>query len=263
MAEQVTPFGSPAGRIEAMHPDLAAAVSRAPVCEIDNAWSTWPKTLRRARALELPGWAFYVAGRGGALGDDTRPETVTAAIGVIAPDAVQAGWEAAGKIGAAEVAASRLAECARWGDERLAGLAELGRLVELAERYVVAADAVAMPLFAASRVMPMPDGGPGARAAVLIHLMREHRAGALLVAARACGLSPVETLIAGPEGEEEALAFGWRPPFPARVPLLRRYAYAEALAHRLVGQAFAGLGAPDRAALVQLLVAVAAHARNP
>jgi hypothetical protein len=245
-----------------MHPDLAAAVSRAPVCEIDNAWSTWPRTLRRARLLELPGWAFYVAGRGGALGDNARPETVAAAIGVIAPDAVEAGWEVAGKVGAAEVAASRLAECARWGDERLSGLAAIDRLVGLAERYVAAADAVAMPLFAASRAMPMPDGGAGAQAAVFVHLMREHRAGALLVAARACGLSPVETLIAGPEGEVEALAFGWRPPFPARVPLLRRYSYAETLAHRLVGQAFAVLAAPDRAALVELLRDAAAHART-
>ena len=76
-------------------------------------------TLRRARLLELPGWAFYVAGRGGVLGDDARPETVAAAIGVIAPDAVRAGWEAARKVGPAAVAASRLAECARWGDERL------------------------------------------------------------------------------------------------------------------------------------------------
>ena len=83
----------------------------------------------------------------------------------------------------------------------------------------------------------MPDGGAGARAAVLVHLLRELRAGALLLAARACGLSPVELVIAGPEGEEEALTFGWPPPFPARLPLLRRYSYADALTDRIVGQA--------------------------
>jgi len=229
------------------------------VCEIDNAWSTWPQTLRRARLLELPGWAFYVAGRGGALGDDARPETVAAAMGVIAPDAVRAGWEAAGKVGPGDVAASRLAECARWGEERLSDLPALADLVDLGERLVVAADAVAMPLFAATRAMPMPDGGPGARAAVLVHLMREHRAGALLIAVRACGLSPVEALIAGPEGEEEALAFGWRPPFPARMPLLRRYSYAEAMAHRIAGQAFAALTGPERSDLVRLLQQASDH----
>lgn len=229
------------------------------MCEIDNAWSTWPQTLRRARLLELPGWAFYVAGRGGALGDDARPETVAAAMGVIAPDAVRAGWEAAGKVGPGDVAASRLAECARWGEERLSDLPALADLVDLGERLVVAADAVAMPLFAATRAMPMPDGGPGARAAVLVHLMREHRAGALLIAVRACGLSPVEALIAGPEGEEEALAFGWRPPFPARMPLLRRYSYAEAMAHRIAGQAFAALTGPERSDLVRLLQQASDH----
>ena len=230
--------------------------------EIDDAWSTCPRTLRRARLLELPGWAFYVAGRGGALGDDARPETIAAAIGVIAPDAVRAGWEAAGKVGPGEVAASRLAECARWGDERLADLPEVDELVRLGRRLVVAVDPVAMPLFAASRAMPMPDGGPGAQAAVLIHRMREQRAGALLIAVRAHGLTPAEALIAGPEGEEEAMAFGWLPPFPARLPLLRRYMSAEALSHRIVGQAFAVLAVDERTELVRLLTAAALHIRR-
>ena len=240
-----------------MTPEFAAAVAKRPVRELDTAWSTCPKTLRRARLLELPGWAFYVAGRGGVLGDDVRPATVAAAIGVIAPDAIRAGWEAARKVGPGEVAASRLAECARWGDEHLADLPEVGALAALAERVVAAAEAVALPLFAASRAMPMPDGGPGARAALLAHLMREHRAGALLVAVRACRLTPVEAIIAGPEGEEEAIAFGWQPPFPARMPLIRRYIFAEALADRLAGQAYAALTAPERVDLVRLLTAAA------
>ena len=231
--------------------------------ELDAAWSTCPKTLRRARVLELTGWAFYVAGRGGVLGDDARPETVAAAIGVIAPDAVSAGWETARKVGSGEVAASRLAECARWGDEHLATAPALARLVALAERVVAAAEAVAMPLFAACRAMPKPDGGVGARAALLAHLLREHRAGALLVAARACGLSPVEMIIAGPEGEEEAVAFGWPPPYPARAPLLRRYVYAEALADRIAGQAFAALSVTERRELVHLLQAACETIREP
>jgi hypothetical protein len=106
-------------------PELAASSAAGPVSELDTAWSTDPRTLRRARLLELPGWAFYVAGRGGVLGDDVRPETVAAALGVIAPDAVRAGWEAARKVGPSTVAASRLAECARWGDGRLVDVAEL------------------------------------------------------------------------------------------------------------------------------------------
>jgi hypothetical protein len=245
------------GQNQYVTPEFAAAAVKWPVYELESAWSTCPKTLRRARLLELSGWAFYVAGRGGVLGDDARADTVAAAIGIIAIDAVRAGWEAARKVGAGEVAASRLAECARWGDERLAELPDLEVLVSLAERVVIGADSAGMPLFAASRAMPVPDGGPGARAAVLAHLLRELRAGALLLAARACSLSAVETIIAGPEGEEEAITFGWQPPFPARAPLMRRFLYADALADRIAGQAYGVLLPGERLDLVRVLTAAA------
>ena len=245
-----------------MTPELTASAVAGPVSELDTAWTTDPRTLRRARLLELSGWAFYVAGRGGVLGDDVRPETVASALGVIAPDAVRAGWEAARKVGPATVAASRLAECARWGDERLADVTD-ERVVELAERVVMSADAVAMPLFAATRAMPAPDGGVGARAAVLVHLLREHRAGAMLVAVRACGLRPVEAIIAGPEGEQEAITFGWTPPFPLRVNVLRRYAYAEAIADRIAGGAYAVLSPAERVELVHSLATAAATLTEP
>jgi hypothetical protein len=238
-------------------PELAAAATKWPLYELETSWSTDPNTLRQARLLELPGWAFYVAGRGGALGDYARPDMVAAAIGMIHPDAVRAGWEAARKVGPATVATRRLAECARWGDDRLSTLPEIGRLVSLAERVVIAADAVAMPLFAATRSLPIPDGGPGARASVLAHLMREQHAGALLLAGRSCGLTPVEMIIAGPDGEEEAITFGWQPPFPTRTPLMRRFLFAEALADRIAGQAYATLGVAERVDLVRLLAEAA------
>jgi len=63
---------------------------------------------------------------------------------------------------------------------------------------------------------------------------------------------------AGPEGEEEALTYGWQPPFPARMPLLRRYSYADALADRIVGQAFVCLTPAERGELVAGLDAAAA-----
>ena len=245
-----------------MTPELAAAAIKRAVTEVDSAWSTSLKTLRRARLLELSGWAFYVAGRGGVLGDDTRPETVAAAIGVISPDAVRTGWDAARKVGPTEVAACRLAECARWGDEHLAGLLGLRRLVTLCALVVEAVEGAGLPLFSACRAMPAPDAGPGGMAAILIHLMWEHRAGARLLATRACGLSPVESVIAGPEGEEEALAFGWQPPFPARQPLIRKHVYAEALTDRIVGRTLATLPGRDQAELLTLLSRTADAVRS-
>ena len=245
-----------------MPESTAAAVARA-VGEVENAWTRDRRTLRRARELRLSAWAFTVAGRGGVLGDDLSPEAVTAALGLIAPDALRAGWEAAGRVGQATVAAARLAECASWGQDRLAEAAD-SRLVELLDRVVAHADATAMPLFAATRlrIESTRADGHGARAALLIHALSEFRTGAMLLASRAAGLDPVETLIGGPEGEHEAVTFGWSPPFPSRLSVLRRYAIAGAFTDRMTGRAFAGLAAAERVELVDRLNATAATIRR-
>jgi len=67
----------------------------------------------------------------------------------------------------------------------------------------------------------------------------------------------VELLIAGPEGEQEALTFGWAPPFPSRLSVLRRYALATALADRMMGRALAGLTSADRRDLINRLTVAA------
>jgi len=58
--------------------------------------------------------------------------------------------------------------------------------------------------------------------------------------------------------EQEAITFGWPPPFPTRVNLLRRYTYAEALAHRIAGAAYAAIEPEERSELVALLQDAAA-----
>ena len=106
--------------------------------------------------------------------------------------------------------------------------------------------------------MDRPEGGKGARAALSVHLLREHRAAALLVAIRACGLTPVEAIIAGPEGEQEAITFGWPPPFPTRstccaaTPTPRRWPTGSP------GAAFAAIEPDERSELVTLLQDAAA-----
>jgi hypothetical protein len=245
-------------------PELTAAACKPAVQELGGAFTECPKTLRRARELTLSGWAFYVAGRGGALGD-VRADTVAAALGFIAPEAVNDGWEAARRVvPPAEVAAQSLAECCRWGVEHLGAFGGLRRLVELLERAVLAADPAGMPLFAAWRAMPVPSDAPGARATVLLHLLREHRSGGHLLAVRAAGLSPLEAIISGPDGEAGAVAFGWQPPYPPLGPLVRRRAWAEAVTDRIAGQAFRVLDPVERAELVGLLEsALAEHRAAP
>jgi hypothetical protein len=241
-------------------PQQAGSASRTAVDALGSAFLEDPRTLRRARELGLTGWACYVAGRGGALGE-VHPDTVAAALGLIAPEAVHEGWAAArGVLPPAEVAGQMLAECRRWGSERLDDVPGVNRLVVLAETVVLSADASGLALFAAWRAMPVPVDGLGARAAVALHLMFEYRAGALLLGVRASGLSPVQALIAGPEGESEAVAFGWQPPYPRRIPLLRRRAWADAVADHLCGQALCVLPSRERAELISLITEAAAHA---
>lgn len=232
------------------------------VLNLGDAFSHDPMTMRRARELGLTGWSFYVAGRGGALGD-VRADTVAAAMGFIAPAAVAEGWDAARKVASPpEIAGCNLAECCRWGHAHLGTFAGLRRLLELAERVVVDAEPAGMPLFAAWRAMPIPDDSEPARAAVLLHLMREHRGAAHLLAVRASGLSPIEAIIAGPDGEAGATAFGWQPPFPAFEPLLRRHALAEAFTDRIAGEAYRGLTPQERQELAALLTDAAATAAS-
>ncbi|WP_433129420.1 SCO6745 family protein [Micromonospora sp. CA-240977] len=236
-----------------MTPEQVAAASKPVVLDLGDAFARDPATLRRARLLGISGWAFYISGRAGALGD-VRAETAAAALGFIAPDAVADGWDAAARVvPPVEVAAASLAECCRWGAQQLDARPATERLAVLVEQAVVAADASAMPLFAAWRAMPLPDLSPGARTAAGLRLLREHFTGAYLLAVRAAGMTPLEAVLAGPEGEAGAVACGWPPPYSPIGPLVRRRLWAEAVTNRLVAPAFTALGPAAGAELVELL----------
>ncbi|WP_240942172.1 SCO6745 family protein [Planosporangium thailandense] len=246
-----------------MTPEQTAAAVKSAVLELGGAFWHDPRTTRKARQLGLTGWAFYVAGRAGALGD-VHADVAAAAMGFIAPDAVRDGWDAALRVASPrEIAGHSAAECGRWGRENLESFYGLPRLLGLAERVAVDADPTGMPLFAAWRAMPVPEGGPGARAAVLLHLLREHRCGAHVQAVRASDLTPLEAIVAGPDGESGATEFGWRPPYPAYAPLVRKRAWAEALTDRIAGGAYRVLTSEERRELVDLLDAARKLQKDP
>jgi hypothetical protein len=234
-------------------PEQAAATAKPGLAAIVGAFAESPQTLRRARLLGLSGWAYHVSARAGALGE-VGPETVAATIGFIAPDAVTDGWEAAAKTTEPlEVATWHLHELCRWGNDQIGGFPRVARLCELASRVVKAADPTGLPLFAAWRAMPMPDPAPGATVAVMLHLLHEHRMGVHVVAVRASGLTPLQAIIAGPEGETGAVAFGWQPPYPPVGPIMRRLMWAESVADALAGQAYAHLGVAERVEFIGLI----------
>jgi hypothetical protein len=243
-------------------PEQAAANARTGLATIIGAFAESPQTLRRARLLGLSGWAYHVSARAGALGD-VRPETVAAAIGFIAPEAVVDGWEATAKSSVPmEVATWHLHELCTWGVDQIGGFPRLNRLLELSGRVANAVDCAGLPLFAAWRAMPVPDQAPGAQAAVMLHLLHEHRLGVHLVAVRASGLTPLQAIIAGPEGETGAVAFGWPAPYPPAGPVVRRLLWAESVADSLAGQAYAALDRAERVELVGLLESLSHRLRQ-
>ncbi|WP_428967012.1 SCO6745 family protein [Micromonospora fluostatini] len=236
-----------------MTPEQAAAASRPVVLALGEAASRSPGMVERARQLGISGWACYVAGRAGPLGE-VSAGTVTAALGFVSPGAVAEGWDAATRaVRPAEVVVATLAECRRWGDEHLRALPRVDRLAVLLERAVAAADATGMPLFAAWREVAVPTGTPAARVAVGLRVLREHVVGGYLVATRAAGMTPLEAVLLGPDGEARALACGWPPPYPPTGPLVRRQLWAAAVTDRLVSPAFQVLTARERTELVELL----------
>ena len=236
-----------------MTPEQAAATAKPGLARLVGAFAESPQTLRRARLLGLSGWAYHVSARAGALGE-VGPETVAAAIGFIAPDAVTDGWEAAAKTtDPLEVATWHLHELCRWGNDVIGGFPRVARLVELAKKVYDSVDAAGLPLFAAWRAMPIPDTEPGALAAVALLLLHEHQMGVHVVAVRASGLTPLQAIIAGPEGETGAVAFGWQPPYPPAGPIVRRLMWAESVADSLAGQAYGQLSLAERIELLGLL----------
>jgi hypothetical protein len=234
-------------------PEQAAATAKPGLAGLVGAFAESPQTLRRARLLGLSGWAYHVSARAGALGE-VGPETVAAAIGFIAPDAVTDGWEAAAKTtDPLEVATWHLHELCRWGNDQIGGFPRVIRLVDLAKKVYDSVDAAGLPLFAAWRAMPIPDTEPGALAAVALLLLHEHQMGVRVVAVRASGLTPLQAIIAGPEGETGAVAFGWQPPYPPTGPIVRRLMWAESVANSLAGQAYGQLSLAERVELLGLL----------
>lgn len=209
------------------------------------------------------GLVYYVRGRGGVLGD-VDADVVSAAFGFFRPDMVRALWEEGARVEPARRAARRYADhCASWGAARLAPLEGMDRLAELAERVLDAVEVPGLVLFAGWRAEPLPSDG-AARAYQLLHVMREWRGSAHLVAVAASGLTPVEAILAGPGSEEQAALFGWEPPFPDVTDLAGVRRSAEDLTDELQIAAYeSALDPGERAELVALVERVQAALARP
>lgn len=239
-----------------MTPEEIAAAVKDPIDALGNKFMRNRVTRDGGEELGLPGWTFYVAGRCGVLGD-VDADVVTAAMVFFPAAWVRDHWERARAALDPRTTAARYAEAGRaWGRERLAGAEGLDRLADLAGRVAAAGDPAGLPLFAGWRALPLPDDLP-ARVAQLAMVLREHRGNLHGLATLAQGLRPVEAVLAGPHGADNARLFGWPEPYPDPGPLAGRWQAAEAATGTLAARPYAVLAEDERVELAELLAGAA------
>ncbi|TDD88502.1 evbL [Actinomadura darangshiensis] len=210
----------------------AADTVRAADKIIHDVGSRWMLSRRTAEHGKEQGYAnpfaYYVAGRGGVLGD-VDADVVSAALGWFEPGFVRPQWdEGVAVAGAREATRRYRLGCAAWAEGHVP---DDPRLAGLAERVARAATGSGLPLFCGWRAEPLPDGGP-ARLMQLVQVLRELRGGLHLVATTAVGLSPVEAILTQ-DGPDTARFFGWQGDLPGCEELRPRRVEAEEITDRL------------------------------
>jgi hypothetical protein len=172
-----------------------------------------PEVLGPCREVGYPnGFAYYVTGRGGVLGD-VDADVVASAFGFFEPGLVRKLWEQGTAVESARDSARRYgAACAAWGRTRYGSFPSIGRLAELGHKVAMGADSAGLSLFAGWRREPLPADDAG-RATMILHVLRELRGSVHLACVVATGLSPRDAVLAS-GGAEQASRFGWTGPFP-------------------------------------------------
>lgn len=214
-----------------------------------------PATMAKAAELGLDGLQFYVAGRGGSLGD-CEGSAVVSAFGYFNPATVIAAWDSAKAKVAPRVAGKAHLECsAMLGREKLSEVEHLAEFVIAADAVNDAADTDALTLYAAVKAEPLATDTAG-RAMQLITILREFRGSAHLLALRAVGLnSKTAHFVKRPA---DIKLFGWSDADAPHIDssVHKKMAEAEALTDELVSPAYGVLDESGRTALLSGALAI-------
>jgi hypothetical protein len=138
--------------------------------------------------------------------------------------------------------------CCRWGAETLCTFdtGRIARLDELGRAIADAADGSIGTVFAGWRAQPQPDD-VNARAALTMHVLRELRGGAHIAAIAACGITPLQAVLASPaapprSGPAWAEHLGWTGPFDDGEQFRQARLEAERLTSRIITPAYSSIG---------------------
>lgn len=219
-----------------------------------------PEVLGPGKDAGYPGgFSYYVVGRGGVLGD-VDADVVVSAFGFFAPPLITSLWNAGVVVEGARAGARRYADgCAAWGRARLAEFTGAERLGELLGRVVDAADVGGLSLFSGWRTVERPADAAG-RCYLLVHVMRELRGSAHLLACVASGLTPRDAVLANPNGgADQAEKFGWSGPFELEPDAASRFATAEDLTDRLMARHLDVLDDAEQSELADLVATAHRH----
>lgn len=225
-----------------------------PIGDLGARWMLHPETLQAgADAGYANGFAWYVAGRGGVLGD-TDADVVVSAFAYFEPNLVRKMWESGIAVEGARAAGHRYAQaCADWGRRRLAGAAGMDRLAALADKVIDSAPVEGLTLFAGWRAESRPSDA-AARAYFDIHLLRELRGCVHIIATTANGVGALESILTDANGgAARAKTFGWPEPYPDTTSLQQARLAAEADTDRLLVRFYEVLTSAERAELVDLV----------
>jgi hypothetical protein len=191
-----------------------------PIQEFTRGWMLAPST--DAYGIELgfaSGSQFWVVGRAGVLGS-CPVEVAAAAIAFEPLEAVRAAWLAVPEgLTHYDVALHYEERITGWGERVLedVDVERLELLDALGRRVIDAAPAALGTLFTGWRRLPPPSSLAG-RVALTIHLIRELRGAAHIAAILACGLTPLDAILAATHapprtGPGYAERMGYKGPF--------------------------------------------------
>jgi hypothetical protein len=194
---------------------------------------------------------LWIVGRAGVLGN-CDADVAAAALAFIAPKRVRAAWESLPEgLTHRAVADAYTQLCCEWGSSELGKFdaSRMARLDELGRRIADAADGSIGTLFAGWRAQPRPDD-TNARVALTMHVLRELRGAAHIVAIHACGITPLEAVLASPappprSGPPWAEHLGWSGPFDDASRAKGPRAEAERLTSRMLVPVYSSIGDDD------------------
>jgi hypothetical protein len=234
-------------------PEQAAHDTAGVIATFPIGFLTDGHTAISAEKLGIDGGAFYVAGRGGVLGE-VPADVVVAAFTFFAPDWVRDAWDRSAHVPRRAAAAAYIAAAHAWAETTFDDSTDWARIAGLLEPIVANASVACAPLFAGYRATLEEPRDPKALAEHRMNSLRELRGGLHAAATLTVGLTPFEaTCVRAPR----VLAFqGWTDPPLDPAPLRDRWKIAEARTDRMVGRAFAVLSDAERTELVELLLAI-------